>query len=230
MSVVAIILARKNSKGLKNKNIKLLNGKPLIYHSIDILKKSRLINDIIVSSDSKKIRDMAIKRGVKAPFLRPKSLSTDNATSDKALRHCLKFLNKKKLYPKIVVYLQITEPLRKLWMIEKCIKVLKKRKEIDTAFMVKKFYKNLWEKNKKNYIRTTNEKYGLPRQKKSKYFREDTGWACATRSSVILKGSRIGKKIFPVFYNHDFDYLDIHNNNDLKIANFILKKKLFKII
>ena len=55
MSVVAIILARKNSKGLKNKNIKLLNGKPLIYHSIDILKKSRLINDIIVSSDSKKI-------------------------------------------------------------------------------------------------------------------------------------------------------------------------------
>ena len=127
MSVVAIILARKNSKGLKNKNIKLLNGKPLIYHSIDILKKRRLINDIIVSSDSKKIRDMAIKRGVKAPFLRPKSLSTDNATSDKALRHCLKFLNKKKLYPTIVVYLQITEPLRKLWMIEKCIKVLKNR-------------------------------------------------------------------------------------------------------
>ena len=164
MSVVAIILARKNSKGLKNKNIKLLNGKPLIYHSIDILKKSRLINDIIVSSDSKKIRDMALKRGAKAPFLRPKSLSNDNATSDKALRHCLKFLNKKKLYPKIIVYLQITEPLRKLWMIEKCIKVLKNRKEIDTAFMVKKFYKNLWEKNKKNYIRTTNEKYGLQRQ------------------------------------------------------------------
>ena len=54
MSVVAIILARKNSKGLKNKNIKLLNGKPLIYHSIDILQKSRLINDIIVSSDFQK--------------------------------------------------------------------------------------------------------------------------------------------------------------------------------
>ena len=44
-----------------------------------------------------------------------------------------------------------------------------------------------------------------------------------------MKGKRIGKKNKPIFYEHDFDYLDIHNINDLKIANFVLSKKLFKI-
>ena len=51
----------------------------------------------------------------------------------------------KKISPSIIVYLQITEPLRKLWMIDKCIQTLKKNKKIDTAFMAKKFYKNIWE-------------------------------------------------------------------------------------
>ena len=96
--------------------------------------------------------------------------------------------------------------------------------------MAKKFYKNIWEEKGKKTLRITKEKYGIPRQLKNKYFREDTGLACATRASVIMKGKRIGEKNKPIFYEHDFDYLDIHNINDLKIANFILSKKLFKII
>ena len=83
-------------------------------------------------------------------------------------------------------------------------------------------------KGQKN-TRITKEKYGIPRQLKNKYFREDTGLACATRPSVIMSGSRIGQKNKPIFYKHDFDYLDVHNINDLKIADFILSKKLFKI-
>ena len=71
----------------------------------------------------------------------------------------------KKLYPKII-YLQITEPLRKLWMIEKCIKVLKNRKEIDTAFMVKKFYKNLWKKIKKIILEQLTKNMGSQDKKK----------------------------------------------------------------
>ncbi len=231
MTVMAIILARKNSKGLKNKNIKKLNGLPLILHTIKLVKKSKLIDDIVVSTDSKTIQKLAIKNGVQAPFLRPKNMSGDKATTEIALKHCLKYMNKiKKIRPSIIVYLQITEPLRKLWMVDKCILTLKNNKKIDTAFMAKKFYKNIWEQTGKKTSRITKEKYGIPRQSKNKYFREDTGLACATRPSVIMKGKRIGKKNQAIFYDHDFDYLDIHNINDLKIANFILSKKLFKII
>ena len=59
--ILAVIPARKNSKSIKNKNIKLLFVKPLIYYTIDIAKKSKLINKIIVSSDSKKILSIAKK-------------------------------------------------------------------------------------------------------------------------------------------------------------------------
>ena len=230
MTVMAIILARKNSKGLKDKNIKKLNGLPLILHTINLAKKSKLIDDIVVSTDSNIIQKLAIKNGVQAPFLRPKKMSNDKATTETALKHCLIYMKKlKKVSPSIIVYLQITEPLRKLWMIDKCIQTLKKNKKIDTAFMAKKFYKNIWKKKGNKTLRITKEKYGIPRQLKNKYFREDTGLACATRPSVIMKGKRIGKKNKPIFYEHDFDYLDIHNINDLKIANFVLSKKLFKI-
>jgi CMP-N-acetylneuraminic acid synthetase len=69
----------------------------------------------------------------------------------------------------------------------------------------------------------------MPRQKKKSLFREDTGVACVTKVNFILKGKRIGKKIGIIEYENDFDYIDIHNKNDLTIANDILKKKLFKI-
>ena len=62
MTVMAIILARKNSKGLKNKNIKKLNGLPLILHTIKIAKKSKLIDDIVVSTDSKTIQKISYKK------------------------------------------------------------------------------------------------------------------------------------------------------------------------
>ena len=57
MTVMAIILARKNSKGLKDKNIKKLNGLPLILHTINLAKKSKLIDDIVVSTDSNIIQN-----------------------------------------------------------------------------------------------------------------------------------------------------------------------------
>ena len=96
MTVMAIILARKNSKGLRNKNIKKLNGIPLILHTLKLVKKSKLIDDIIVSTDSKTIQKLAIKNGVQAPFLRPKKISNDKATTEIALKHCLMYMKKTK--------------------------------------------------------------------------------------------------------------------------------------
>ena len=59
--VITIILARGGSKGLKNKNLRKLNGKPLIYYPIDAAKKSKYIGNIIVSTDSQKIASVAKK-------------------------------------------------------------------------------------------------------------------------------------------------------------------------
>ena len=72
---IAIIPARKNSQRIKNKNIKIFNGKPIIFWSIKTALKSKLFKDIFVSTDSKKIAKYAIKYGVKVLYPRPSKLS-----------------------------------------------------------------------------------------------------------------------------------------------------------
>ena len=77
--IICIIPAREGSVGLKNKNIKKINGKPLIYWPINAAKKSKLIDTIIVSSDSKKVKKLAKNYNVACPFLRPKKISGHKA-------------------------------------------------------------------------------------------------------------------------------------------------------
>ena len=77
---IAIIPARKNSQRINNKNIKIFNGKPIIYWSIKAAKRSKLFEEVFVSTDSKKIAQLAIKYGAKALYPRPLKLS-DNYTT-----------------------------------------------------------------------------------------------------------------------------------------------------
>ena len=75
--IIALIPARSGSKGVINKNIMLFNGIPLIAYSISAAKKSKLIDRVIVSTDSKEYVDIALKYGAEAPFLRPKNIAGD---------------------------------------------------------------------------------------------------------------------------------------------------------
>ena len=77
--VIAIIPARAGSKGIKDKNIKNLKGKPLISYTIEEAKKSKQIDKLIVSTDSKEISDISTALGVEVPFLRPTELATDSS-------------------------------------------------------------------------------------------------------------------------------------------------------
>jgi CMP-N-acetylneuraminic acid synthetase len=127
--MLAIIPAKKNSTRLKNKNLRLLNNKPLIQYSIEAAKKSKLISRIIVSTDSKKIANLAIKLGAEAPFLRPKKYSTKNASTRDVCCHAVKFLEKKeKLMIKEIIILQPTSPLRSSQDIDKAIKLFRRSK------------------------------------------------------------------------------------------------------
>ena len=93
---IAIIPARGNSKRIKKKNYKKFNGVPTIGKTIKILKKSKLFDRIIVSTDSKEICKISKNCGAEIPFIRPKSLSDDYALISDVIVHCIKFLIKKK--------------------------------------------------------------------------------------------------------------------------------------
>ena len=90
---LAIIPARKNSKRILNKNRYILSGRPILYYALDSAKKSKLFSRIIVSTDSKKIANIARKNGAEVPFIRNKKLSNDYTASiilhvDNHFSHC----------------------------------------------------------------------------------------------------------------------------------------------
>ena len=111
--MLAIIPARGGSKGLPGKNIKTFHGKPLIAYSIETAKASELFKEIVVSTDSEEIADIAMKCGADVPFLRPPHLATDTAHAIDAFLHTVDHLNNKRevTYNEFVV-LQPTSPLR----------------------------------------------------------------------------------------------------------------------
>ena len=124
MKILAIIPARGGSKGIPLKNIKKLNGDPLIKYTIDVAKKSKRLDRIIVSTDNEKIAILAKKYGVEVPFTRPKIISGSKATQFQVIKHVLDFLKTEEYFPNIVVLLQPTSPFRTVKVIDDSIKRL----------------------------------------------------------------------------------------------------------
>ena len=91
MNIVAIIPARSGSKSIKDKNIISYKNKPLIYHSIKIALKSKLVNRVIVSTDSIKYAKLSTKFGAEVPFLRPKVISKDNSDDSGWIFHSIDY-------------------------------------------------------------------------------------------------------------------------------------------
>lgn len=109
--IIVIIMARGGSKRLPGKNIKLLNGKPLIAYAISAAINSRYRDRVIVSTDDKKIARVAQRWGAEIPFIRPAHLATDKATSSSVLLHAINFLEAKENYrPDLIVLIQPTCP------------------------------------------------------------------------------------------------------------------------
>jgi CMP-N,N'-diacetyllegionaminic acid synthase len=110
---LAFIGARKNSKGLPGKNVRSLLGRPMIDYTFESAQKSKMINEIFVSTDDPEILRMAAKRGIPNFYVRPDELATDGASIIDAVLHGLQWRKENGLRePDVVVLLQPTSPLR----------------------------------------------------------------------------------------------------------------------
>jgi len=111
--IIAIIPARGGSKGLKNKNIKDMCGKPLIAYTIENALKSKYLDEIMVTTDSQDIANISSEYGASVPFLRPDFLACDSATSIDTVLHTLDFYEKEfNTHFDYVILLEPTSPLR----------------------------------------------------------------------------------------------------------------------
>ena len=95
---ICIIPAREGSRGLKNKNIRMVSGHPLIAYVINTAKKSKIFDTIFVSTDSKKIASISKKYGADVPFLRKKKFAKDLSTTEETLKNALEEYEKLKIY------------------------------------------------------------------------------------------------------------------------------------
>ena len=127
--VVGAIFARGGSKGLANKNIMDLGGKPLIAHAIEHALRTKQISRVIVSTDSNEIASIAREYGADVPFMRPNHLATDDSPEWLSWRHLINFINNEEGYlPTALVSVPATAPLRNTSDIEKCIDIFFEKK------------------------------------------------------------------------------------------------------
>jgi len=135
MKYLALICARAGSKGLPGKNIKPLNGIPLIGRAINVAKKIEKISRIIVSTDSEEISDIALEYGAEVPFKRPKELAQDDSPEWLTWRHAIEFIENSGYTFDAIVVLPVTAPLRNVEDVEACIDLFEKSK-VDSVITV----------------------------------------------------------------------------------------------
>lgn len=142
MKILATVAARGGSKGIKNKNIKDLAGKPLIVYTIEQIKRWGKFERFIVSTDSEKIADIARQHGVEVPFIRPAELSGDDVGKSEVLRHAL-MESEKRFGIKFdaLIDLDVTAPVRTVADIDNAVNLFLNKKP-DCVFSVVKARRN----------------------------------------------------------------------------------------
>ena len=225
---LAIITARGGSKGIKNKNIKTINRKPLIYYPIYSALRSNYISKVIVSTDSKKIADLAKRYGADVPFMRPAKISKDSTSSFEVVKHCIDFINKSKNEFKNFILLEPTSPMTTTYDINLAIKKFlnsKKAEALIGVCQVEGMHPDfLVSINNSGFIKPFNSKNFKTsrRQEISKlYFYNGSLYISAIKSYLNNK-TFLHNKTMPYIMSkkHSFEIDDIL---DLKILRTLLK-------
>jgi CMP-N,N'-diacetyllegionaminic acid synthase len=139
MKTIAIIPARSGSKSLRNKNIRSIAGKPLLAWSIEHAKKSRMVDRVLVSTDSELYRQIALDYGAEAPFLRPAEFAQDHSRDFEVFQHALNWLKENEAYfPDLTVHLWPTSPIRRSNLIDEVIQRLLDTPQADSIRTVVK--------------------------------------------------------------------------------------------
>ena len=230
-NILGITLARGGSKGIKNKNIKSINGIPLIAYTIKESLKSVYLDEYIVSTDDLKIKKISQKYGANVPFLRPKKYSMDTSTSSDALKHAVRFMEKKnKTKYDYIIEIMATNPLKNSKDIDGVISKLIKYKAdsvIAMSRIIEQHPRRLKKIVKDKIIDLMPEKRESRRQdlKPEIYIRAGSVYGLS-RDLLIKKGLRYGTKNSRPYVLPDKRSINIDGYKDLILAEIIIKNKL----
>lgn len=224
MKSIAIILARSGSKGLPDKNIKELCGKPLVAYSIEAASKSGKFDAIIVSTDSRKYADIAVSFGARVPFFRSKENSSDKAGSWDAVREVLDKLKELGEDYDRVMLLQPTSPLRTAEDIVNSFELMDEKGANAILGVVEMDHSPIWSNTlpedgcMDNFVRQ--EYAGIPRQELPTYYRIN-GAIYLLTSKEVYKDKMFSEKCYAYVMPAERS-IDIDTELDFVIAQNLI--------
>lgn len=218
--VLAVIPARGGSKGIPRKNVRLMNGKPLIYYAIHNAKNCPSIDDVVVSSDDEEILKIASSYGVET-MTRDSELAKDAVTLDPVIYDAVCTMEKKKgIQYDVVITLQVTSPLLSSDTLDKALESFLASSDDTYISVVNKPHLS-WTKKDGCYV--PNYEKRLNRQQLPPNYLE-TGAFLITRRECMEVNSRIGKKV-SVYEMPEREAVDIDAASDWVLCEHELKKK-----
>ena len=225
MNNVAIIPARGGSKGLPNKNILSMNGKPLISYSINHCLQSEYFRNVFVSTDCPKICEIAKEFGAKV-ILRPDELSNDTASSESALKHAYDHI--KNLIDDtidFVAFLQCTSPIRKNDDLDKALELLLEENS-DSLLSTVENHGFIWSKNDQGILCSINYdyRYRQRRQDCPKQFRENGSFYIFKPWVLDELNNRLGGKI-SCYEMQPESALEIDSKLDFDLIESLMRRK-----
>jgi CMP-N-acetylneuraminic acid synthetase len=229
MKYIALICARGGSKGLSRKNIKPLNGIPLIGWSIKVAKKIEKVSRVIVSTDSEEIANIALEYGAEVPFMRPKELALDDSPEWLVWRHAITYLESQQgeRIDNLVV-LPATAPLRSIKDVNNCIDEFEKG-DVDSIITVSEAkrnpYFNMTTNDDKGYSSIVINNDGVSRRQDAPKVFDMTTVAYVVKSEFIKKYNGVFEgKVRSVCIPEE-RAIDIDTMLDFKIAEYLISSK-----
>lgn len=221
LNILVVIPARGNSKGIPRKNLRSLNGKPLIWYCIQTCLRSRWKPDVCVSSDDEEIKNIARKSGAsiidRSPRLAEDATTLDPVIFDAYLQASQK---KGKTYD-LIITVQPTSPLLKTKSLDEAIRRMKANPDLDTIISATEDTHLSWLHKDGKFIPNYTER--LNRQELTPEYRE-TGGFLICRSSVISKSGRIGTNV-DLFVLDGPEAIDIDTFEDWSLCHYYLQRK-----
>ena len=225
MKPLVVIPARGGSKGVPRKNIKLLNGKPLIHYSIEAAQKLFKNEIICVSTDDLEIKKVAELKGLKVPFLRPIELASDTAGSYEVLLHAIEFYEKQGYFADTLIFLQPTTPFRNSKQIQEAINLYST--DIDMVVSTKETKSNpyyiLFEENDRGFLKKSKEGNFTRRQDCPKVW--ELNGAIYIINIASLKAKTIG--LFEKIIKYEMNEITSHDIDtpfDWKLAELLVQE------
>lgn len=234
LKIIAFIPARGGSKRIPNKNIKMLNGHPLLAYTIRAAIDSRIFERVIVSTDSQKIADIALKYGAEVPFLRSAKYARDNSPDIEWVRHLLgKILKTDKI--DCFSILRPTNPFRQPETIRRAWQKFISNKQADSLRAIEKCRQHpakMWYVNSTfnrmrpvliNSAKNKTPWHSMPYQSLPEIYVQNASLEISWCKTVMEKGAIAGDKIVP-FLTKSHEGFDINRLEDWILAEYLIRE------